>query len=102
MSGTVLDELARNLRRKAPEALPALERVFRGVSFEMTVEPPREETQRWFDAGLGSDAPVIAAAINANVEYFCTGDRRVLARGRAGALGGLHVVSPTGLLRLLQ
>ncbi len=52
--------------------------------------------------GLGSDAPIIAAALHARVDYFCTGDRRVLGRGRRGDLGGLEIVSPAALLRLLR
>ncbi len=102
VSRVVLDELARNLRTKAPAALPRLERVFREVSFEMADDPPERETQRWFDAGLGSDAPIIAAAMGVGVDYFCTGDRRVLAHGRAGAFRGLNVIPPAGLVRLLQ
>ena len=102
VSRVVLDELARNLRTKAPAALPALERVFREVSFEMADEPPERETQRWFDAGLGSDAPIIAAAMRVGVDFFCTGDRRVSAPARAGALRALNVISPAGLVRLLQ
>lgn len=102
VSRVVLDELARNLRTKAPAALPALERVFKEVSFEMADDPPERATQRWFDAGLGSDAPIIAAAMHSGVDYFCTGDRRVLAQGRDGALRDLNVISPAGLVRLLQ
>ena len=102
VSRVVLDELARNLRTKAPAALPTLERVFREVSFEMADDPPERETRRWFDAGLGSDAPIIAAAMRVGVDYFCTGDRRVIAHGRAGALRALNVISPAGLVRLLQ
>ena len=106
VSRVVLDELARNLRTKAPAALPALERVFKEVSFEMADDPPERATQRWFDAGLGSDAPIIvaalAAAMHSGVDYFCTGDRRVLAQGHDGALRGLNVISPAGLVRLLQ
>ncbi len=102
VSRTVLDELVPNLRRKAPAALPAWERIFRDVPFQMAVEPSREEIERWLGAGLRSDAPIIAAAVTAGVDYFCTGDRRVLVRGRDGAFGGLQIVSPAELVRVLQ
>ncbi len=102
VSRTVLDELVRNLRNKAARALPVWEKIFREVSFEIAVEPPRREIDRWLGMGLGSDAPIIAAALHARVDYFCTGDRRVLGRGRRGDLGGLEIISPAALLRLLR
>ena len=102
VSRTVLDELVRNLRNKAARALPVWEKIFREVSFEIAVEPARREIDRWLRKGLGSDAPIIAAALLARVDYFCTGDRRVLKRGRRGDLGGLEIISPAALLRLLR
>ena len=102
ITSVVLDELVRNLRRKAPAALARLERVFSAVSFEVALDASVEETERWSRAGLGSDAPMIAAAIGAGVDYFCTGDRRVLELAGAGNLGSLQVISPAELLRVLD
>ena len=102
VSRSVLDELVRNLRNKVALALPVWERIFREVSFEIAVEPPRRQMDHWLGKGFGSDAPIIAAALHARVDYFCTGDKRVLGRGRRGDLGGLEVISPAALLRLLR
>jgi hypothetical protein len=97
----VLQELARNIRRKAPHLVGHLNRFLVDTPLEIAADPPEYETRRWYGAGLGSDASVIAAALTAGVDYFCTGDRRVLRRGQGGALGGLRVVSPSGLVRAL-
>jgi len=97
----VLQELTRNLRKKAPHLIGYLEQFLTGTPVEIVTEPLESETRRWADAGLGSDAPIIAAAIAAHVDYFCTGDQQILARGRAGALGDLDVLSPADLLRML-
>jgi len=77
-STLVLNELVRNLRTKSSRSLVKLERVLREVRFEMVPEPPDEQIARWRDAGLGTDAPIVAAAVLAEVDYFCTGDRRLL------------------------
>ncbi len=95
----VVDEVVRNLRKKAPQALGSLERTFQEVSFEMAPEPRGSEVKRWAGAGFGSDAPVLAAAIEAEVDYFCTGDKRL--RARSETFGVLNVVSPAELLELL-
>jgi len=101
VSGVVLDELVRNLRKKAPNALPRLERVFRETAFEIAVEPRQAETESWSQAGLGSDAPIVAAAVLAEVDYFCTGDRRLLGKASLIERAGLRVVTPGELLEAL-
>lgn len=102
VSVTVLDELARNLAKKAPNSLPYLEWTFRRANVELASEAPADEQQSWYDAGLGTDAPIIAAAVAAAVDYFCTGDARLLDRARTGVLAGLNVVSPADLLTALE
>jgi hypothetical protein len=88
-----------NLRRKAPQALGSLERIFQEVSFEIAPDPSASEIARLTDAGLGTDAPVVAAALVAQVDYFCTGDKRL--RTRSKEIVGLAVVSPADMLELL-
>ncbi|OGO50235.1 MAG: putative toxin-antitoxin system toxin component, PIN family [Chloroflexi bacterium RBG_16_68_14] len=100
VSVDVLAELTRNIRRKAPQLLPDLNRFLTSARLEF-VNPPEEEIQRWL-AEFGSDAPVIAGAVAGRVDHLCTGDKRLLAHGRTGALGDLRVLSPSELVRLLQ
>ncbi len=102
VSRTVLDEVMRNLRRKAPAAMHRADRVLSRADLEIVPEASEHEARGWHDAGLGSDAPIIAAAEASEVDYFCTGDRRLLQRAKDGKLGRLLVVSPTELVRLLE
>jgi putative PIN family toxin of toxin-antitoxin system len=102
ISATVLAELVRNLNRKAPRLIAQLTQFLVNAPPEVVPEAPVEERQRWSDAGLGTDAPIVAAALASGVDYFCTGDARLLEKARAGALPGLNVVSPGELLDALE
>ncbi len=99
LSRTVIDEVVRNLRNKAPRALPRLDQVFSEVPFQVALELPPEETIRGWGE-FGSDAPIVAAAMNAQVEYLCTGDRRL--RERARRVSGLRVVTPADLIAIVD
>jgi predicted nucleic acid-binding protein len=101
VSGGVLVELFRNMRRKAPAQLPNLERFLTETPLEVIPEPAAEHTEPWSQAGLGSDAPIVAAAVLAEVDYFCTGDQRLLAKASLMERTGLAVVTPAELLEKL-
>lgn len=100
VSRTVLDEVVRNLQRKAPGALPRLGRILIMAALEVAPEASEAEIDRLEEAGFGSDAPIVAAALAADVDYFCTGDQRLLAR--AAAIQELHAVSPTALVGIME
>src|SRR3972149_5898991 len=80
VSSVVLTELARNLRRKEPHLMRDLQQLLTSTMLEVVPEASDEEIARWRDAGLGTDAPIVAAAIAAEVDCLCTGDRRILER----------------------
>jgi len=101
VSQVVLVELARNLRRKAPHLMRDLEQFLTATTLEVAPEAPDEEIARWRDAGLGTDAPIVAAAALAEVDYFCTGDRRLLDKASLMERAGLRVVTPGDLLEAL-
>ena len=97
----VLGELARNLRRKAPYLIRDLEQLLIAATLEVVPEALDDEIARWRDAGLGTDAPIVAAAVLAEVDYFCTGDRRLLEKASLMQRAGLCVVAPGELLEAL-
>jgi len=101
ISGTVLAELVRNITRKAPHLIGTLNQFLADAEPEVAAEAPPDERQRWYDAGLGTDAPIVAAAVDSGVDYFCTGDAALLERARTGAFAELHVLSPAELLTAL-
>lgn len=102
ISRMVIEELVRNLRTKAPAALPTLERVFSEATFDVAPEPPPEAIEALLRGGLGSDAPVVAAASLGDVDYFCTGDQHLLGKLRHLERLDLRAVTPGQLVDLLQ
>ena len=101
-SNGVLEELARNVARKAPRLMQTIEQTLVSIRLEIVPESDAAVVVPLRDATFGTDAPIIAAAMAANVDYFCTGDRRLLERGRSGALAGLRVAAPSELVRVLD
>jgi predicted nucleic acid-binding protein len=101
VSGGVLVELLRNIRRKAPYLLAVLEILLTDTPLEVAPEPSPQQTESWLQAGLGSDAPIVAAAVLSEVDYFCTGDRRMLENASLLKRAGLRVVTPAELLEAL-
>lgn len=101
VSQVVLVELARNLRRKAPHLMRDLEQLLTATTLEVAPEASDEEIARWRDAGLGTDAPIVAAAVLAEADYFCTGDRRLLSKASLIERAGLRVVTTGELLEAL-
>lgn len=102
VSVDVMLELARNIARKVPWLAASAQAFVAGAKLEVVASPDEGDVTDWRQATLGSDAAIIAAAIAAEVDYFCTGDRRILARGRAGELAGLRVVSPAELVTIVE
>ena len=102
VSEGVLVELIRNIRRKAPGQIADLERLLTGTHLEVVPEPSARDTEPWSRAGLGSDAPVVAAAVLAEVDYFCTGDQRLLDKASLVGKAGLPVVTSGELVERLR
>jgi predicted nucleic acid-binding protein len=102
ISDRVLDELTRNLARKAPHHLASLQKLVTGVAFEVVAHPPSSEVEPWLRAGLNQDAAIVAAALSAEVDFLCTGDRGIHARASLCAEAGLKLIRPADLLQLLR
>ena len=98
VSTGVLVELVRNMKRKVPSRLADLERFLTSTPLEVVPEPPAHDTEPWLQVGLGTDAPIVAAAVLAEVDYLCTGDRRLLDNSSLVERAGLRVVAPGELM----
>jgi predicted nucleic acid-binding protein len=98
ISNLVLEETEKNLARKAPEALPAFRRFLETVPFEI-VRPTRQEVLDAAQYTAIKDAPIVAAAQKARVDYLVSLDRRHLVGVVEVARGsGLRIVLPQNLL----
>ena len=91
----------RNLRSKVPGGVESFIRLFEALDFVVIPEAPEDEIARWRDSGFGTDAPIVAAAFEADIDYFCTGDRKLFAR-LTGVRPPFPVVTPRVLLPFLQ
>lgn len=97
-----IEEAARNLRLKRPEALEAFER---GVLPKVT-PVPEAHPDRVEDAAVHGlppqDTPILAAAISCGADVLVTGDRRHFGRLFGETIGGVRIVSLRDALSLLS
>ena len=103
VSDLVLEEVRRNLERKAPEVLDALEVVLANVPFEKVSSPSKTAVQRAAEYIALKDAPIIAAAQKAKVDYLVTFDRRhFLDDPLVAQLSQVEIVLPERLMQILH
>lgn len=102
VSEYVLGEVERNLAQKSPEDLELFE-VFRdNVPFEV-VTPSREDVLKAARYTDLKDAPVVAAAGKAGVDYLASLDRRhLVGRPEVAEGSGLTIVLPEELLHEIR
>ena len=98
-SAYALEEARRNLALKAPDAIPAWER----VRSNCTLCPSSSnETLEWSAAQImAKDAPILAASIDARCDWLVTGDRRDFGNLFSSIQRSVLVISPSEALRRL-
>ena len=101
ISVDVLSELAKNIANKMPHALGALGVLMTEASLEVITRAPIPDVRFWTSRGFRSDAAIVAAALLAGVDYFCTGDRGILNKAPLCEASGLKLITPADLLREL-
>ena len=102
ISDDVLEEARRNLAAKLPNALDLFQQIVELIPFEI-VTPTLAEVQRAAMYTEHKDAPIVAAAINAQVDYLTSLDRRHLVDAPEVTEGsGLNIVLPYELLEIIR
>lgn len=102
ISDDVLEEARRNLTAKLPDALELFERIMEMIPFEI-VAPTPAEVQAAAVYTQYKDAPIVAAAIRAQVDYLTSLDKRHLVDAPEVAQGsGLKIVLPHQLLDIIR
>jgi predicted nucleic acid-binding protein len=99
-SEQLLGEVVRNLRAKAPAGLARFLEIFPAAQIEVVPNPSSAETDVWDALGLSEDAHVVAAAVEAEVDYLCTGDAGIHQRLSA-VPGAPRLLTSRDLLDLL-
>lgn len=103
VSRYVLEEVRRNLEEKAPRALGAYQEFVTLVSPEIARDPSPSELKEAASYINLKDAPIIAAGINADVDYLVTLDRKhLLGDTNVARRSGLKIVTPDELVAVLS
>ena len=101
-SDDVLEEARRNLAAKLPDTLDLFQQIVELIPFEI-VTPTPEEVQEAATYTEHKDAPIVAAAIKAQVDYLTSLDKRHLVGVPEVAQGsGLKIVLPQELLEAIR
>jgi len=77
VSELVIREMARAISDKAPQLSAAVAALLSDRPPEIVPDPPRTAVLKYLPHVNSKDAPIVAAAIGAGVDYFVTGDRRI-------------------------
>lgn len=102
ISDVVQEEAIRNLTAKAPHAVPMLATLLATIPFEVATASAGEVVAAAVYTKL-KDAPIVAAAKAAGVDYLCSLDRRDLVdNAEVIRQSGLSIVLPEILLRELH
>jgi predicted nucleic acid-binding protein len=103
VSPDVLDEIERNLTKKAPQTLSLFQTFLNVVEFEITPDPSPEAVQAVAEYVAAKDAVVVAAAILVKPDYLVTYDRKhLLEPSEVAAQSGLRIVTPDVVVQAIQ
>src|SRR2546427_4160497 len=77
VSQLVLDELARAVSQKLPSITRRVESFLNETPPEVVPDPSADDAACYLGNINPGDAPIFAAAIQSEIDYFVTGDRRL-------------------------
>jgi predicted nucleic acid-binding protein len=102
-STDVFAETRRNLSNKYPAALPALD-VLLETFADWTVDVTEDSVRRAAEVVASKDAPILAGASTASVDYLATYDQRHLIGTADTVLErfGIVVATPAEILHALE
>ena len=95
ISPDVLEETERNLKLKAPLGLDYFYKSVQSLTFKLT-KPTKKQILKAAKIVVGKDAPIVAGAIKAKVDYLVTYDRKHLLEYKREIKTNFHlkVVTP--------
>ena len=102
VSNDVLIEVERNIIRKAPDKLENYRLILSLIDVQVVAAPSIEAVRAAEMYVAGKDAPIVAAAQQAEVDYLVTYDRRhLIDPPEVAEKSGLRIVTPAELLEAL-
>jgi len=103
VSQHVLKEAERNLAQKAPEALPAFHELLTLVTADVAEKPTLQELKRAATYINLKDAPIVAAAVKARVDYLVTWDRKhFIDDPKVAERSGLPIITPDEIMAIVK
>jgi predicted nucleic acid-binding protein len=94
-------EIERNIRKKAPKALPVYQEYFPKLRIDIVPVPSPADVIKYGGMVVDKDAPVLVSAVKCGADVLVTGDKKHFAKvKRSGALS-LRIVSPSEFLETL-
>jgi predicted nucleic acid-binding protein len=101
VSRQVLLETERNLRRKLPDGLPLVAEWLSYLSLKMVDDPLPERYMGWVSIIEEKDAPILAAAVDAQVDYLVTLNTRDFTPEVMNA-AGLTILTPSQFIERVR
>jgi predicted nucleic acid-binding protein len=103
LSSDVFEETERNLSRDYPRALAAFQQ-FKDAWSGAVIDPDPEAVQEIAERIARKDAPIVAAALAAGVDYLATYDRKHLLSEKVliKSSYNLAVVTPEEVLAMIE
>jgi putative PIN family toxin of toxin-antitoxin system len=102
VSRQVLIEADRNFAAKFPELVGRFRQFMRSLAPLMVEDPTRESMEKAATVVDRRDAPILAAAQNANVDFLITLDKRHVLNPKTRQKVMLKVVSPLEFLQSFE
>lgn len=104
ISQQIVEEIERNLFRKYPELLDLFPSLLREAGIEVVENPDQLTVEEVIEyAPYPPDAAVLAAALEARVDCFVTGDKKhFLSKPEIEDQAGLSILSPRDFLQRVK
>ena len=102
-SQDVLEETQRNIARKAPEIVEVYRFFLALLTIEIVSDPTKAEVSEAEQFVAQKDAPIVAAARKANIDYMVTFDKKHLLEQEGFAeYVGAEILTPGKLVVILK
>jgi putative PIN family toxin of toxin-antitoxin system len=102
VNSTVLEEVERNLQKKAPDKLQAFRLLLSVLPIERLSEIDEELLAKVSEYVVAKDVPIVAGALAAKVDYLVTYDEKDLLKPtQIAEKSGLKIVRPDAVINLL-
>lgn len=102
VSRQVIVEADRNIEDKLPEMLSEYREFIKFLAPVLVDDPPRGEIKRFLTVINPDDAPILAAAVNADADFLITWDRKHFIGKNIHIHSNMKIVTPGEFLKYFR